>query len=56
MTQALPEETSKLIVDATPLKSIGTTDDVASAVVFLASPQARFITGVTLPVDGGLGI
>ena len=56
MTQALPEETRKLIVDATPLKSIGSTDDVANAVVFLASPRARFITGVVLPVDGGLGI
>jgi 3-oxoacyl-[acyl-carrier protein] reductase len=56
MTQALPEETRKLIVDATPLRSIGTTDDVAYAVVFLASPQAHFITGVTVPVDGGLGI
>jgi 3-oxoacyl-[acyl-carrier protein] reductase len=56
MTQALPEETRKLIVDATPLRSIGTTEDVAHAVVFLASPQARFVTGVTLPVDGGLGI
>ena len=56
MTQALPEEARKLIVDNTPLKSIGTTADVANAVVFLASPQARFITGVTLPVDGGLGI
>ena len=56
MTQALPEETRKLIVDATPLKSIGSTDDVANAVVFLASPRAHFITGVVLPVDGGLGI
>ncbi len=56
MTQALPEETRKLIVDATPLKSIGATEDVANAVLFLASPRARFITGVTLPVDGGLGI
>jgi len=56
MTQALPEETRKLIVDNTPLRSIGTTADVAGAAVFLASPQARFITGVTLPVDGGLGI
>jgi 3-oxoacyl-[acyl-carrier protein] reductase len=56
MTQALPEETRKMIVEATPLKSIGTADDVASAVVFLASPQARYLTGVTLPVDGGLGI
>lgn len=56
MTQALPEETRSMIVTATPLRSIGTTDDVAGAVVFLASPQARFITGVVLPVDGGLGI
>jgi 3-oxoacyl-[acyl-carrier protein] reductase len=56
MTQALPEETRQMIVDATPLKSIGTTEDVANAVLFLASPRARFLTGVVLPVDGGLGI
>ncbi len=56
MTQALPEETRQAIVDATPLRSIGEAADVAAAVVFLASPGARFVTGVTLPVDGGLGI
>jgi 3-oxoacyl-[acyl-carrier protein] reductase len=56
MTRALPEETRKMIVDATPLRTIGTTDDVACAAVFLAAPQARFITGCVLPVDGGLGI
>lgn len=56
MTQALPQETRDAIVGATPLKTIGSVDDVAAAVVFLASPQARFLTGVTLPVDGGLGI
>jgi 3-oxoacyl-[acyl-carrier protein] reductase len=56
MTQALPEETRQMIVEATPLRSIGTTEDVAMAVVYLASPAARFITGVVLPVDGGLGI
>ena len=56
MTQALPEDARRLIVDNTPLRCIGATSDVANAVVFLASPRARFITGVTLPVDGGLGI
>ena len=56
MTQALPDEARKAIVDATPLKTIGEAGDVAAAVVFLASPLARFVTGVTLPVDGGLGI
>ncbi len=56
MTQALPDETRGMIVAATPLRTIGTAGDVANAVVFLASPRARFITGVVLPVDGGLGI
>ncbi len=56
MTQALPEATRAAIVENTPLRAIGLPADVADAVVFLASPRARFITGVTLPVDGGLGI
>jgi NAD(P)-dependent dehydrogenase (short-subunit alcohol dehydrogenase family) len=38
----------------TPLGRIGQVGDVAAAVVFLASPQAEFITGQTLYVDGGL--
>jgi 3-oxoacyl-[acyl-carrier protein] reductase len=56
MTQALSEPTKKAIVEATPLRSMGTPEDVANAVVFLASPLARYITGCVLPVDGGLGI
>jgi NAD(P)-dependent dehydrogenase (short-subunit alcohol dehydrogenase family) len=36
-----------------PLGRLGTVDEVAEAVVFLASPAAAFITGVSLPVDGG---
>lgn len=39
-----------------PLGRTGTAEDVAAAVVFLASAEAAFVTGVTLPVDGGLGI
>jgi 3-oxoacyl-[acyl-carrier protein] reductase len=56
MTQALPDDAKKAIVDNTPLKAIGRPADVANAVVFLVSPQAQFITGCVLPVDGGLGI
>lgn len=36
-----------------PLGRLGTADDIASAVLFLASEEAAWITGVTLPVDGG---
>jgi len=56
MTQALADDVRQVIVDNTPLKSIGQPSDVAGAVLFLASPLSRYITGCTLPVDGGLGV
>jgi 3-oxoacyl-[acyl-carrier protein] reductase len=56
MTQALGDDVRKVIVDATPMRRIGAPADVANAVVFLASQRAGFLTGVVLPVDGGLGI
>lgn len=46
-------EASRRIMDRTPLGHWGQPADVADAVVFLCSPAARYITGVTLPVDGG---
>jgi len=47
------EEASRRIMDRTPLGHWGQPADVADAIVFLCSPAARYITGVTLPVDGG---
>jgi len=44
------------IVGQTPLARLGTVQDMADAVVFLCSDQARFITGAGLPVDGGMGM
>jgi NAD(P)-dependent dehydrogenase (short-subunit alcohol dehydrogenase family) len=39
-----------------PISRWATPEDVAPAVLFLASPAARFITGQTLPIDGGYSI
>jgi 3alpha(or 20beta)-hydroxysteroid dehydrogenase len=44
------------VIDLTPAGRLGEVSDMADAVVFLASDQSRFITGVGLPVDGGMGM
>ena len=55
LTQALQDdpERSAPIIARTPMKRWGTPDDLVGPVMFLASPQANFVTGVVLPVDGG---
>ena len=55
MTEQLGEEQRQELMKRIPLGSLGTPDDVAEAVAFLASEEARYITGQVLGVDGGMG-
>ena len=54
LTQDLPEPLMAEITNRTPLGRFGTAEEIASAVAFLASDEAAFITGQVLAVDGGL--
>jgi 3-oxoacyl-[acyl-carrier protein] reductase len=54
MTKALSEEQRAALAGRIPMQRLGAAEDVASAVLFLASPQAGYITGETLHVNGGL--
>jgi 3-oxoacyl-[acyl-carrier protein] reductase len=54
MTADLSDEVKGKAVEAIPLGRMGTPEDIAQAVAFLASPGATYITGQTLVVDGGM--
>jgi 3-oxoacyl-[acyl-carrier protein] reductase len=54
MTRALAAEQVKRLVDNVPLGRLGRVEDVAQAVLFLCSPQAGYITGSTVHVNGGM--
>jgi 3-oxoacyl-[acyl-carrier protein] reductase len=54
MTEKLSQEQKDVITKQIPLASLGQAEDVAEAVLFFASPAARYITGQVLAVDGGM--
>ena len=53
MTDGLSEDIKKSFLNRIPMKKIGKPEDVANAVIFLASKEAEYITGQTITVDGG---
>ena len=56
MTAKISPEAREALLKQIPLGSLGQPDDVANAVLFLASPAARYITGQVLSVDGGMAM
>lgn len=54
MTRELPEEQRDALISQIPLSKLGDPQDIANAVAFLASPEASYITGETINVNGGM--
>jgi NAD(P)-dependent dehydrogenase (short-subunit alcohol dehydrogenase family) len=52
----LGEEDQKHYASRTPLRRLGQLEDIANAVIWLSSPMAAYITGISLPVDGGFSL
>jgi beta-ketoacyl ACP reductase len=56
MTAAMSEARKTEVLATVPLKRYGQVEDIAAAALYLASPDAGYVTGVVLPVDGGVGM
>jgi 3-oxoacyl-[acyl-carrier protein] reductase len=54
MTHALGEDTRKALLERVPAQRLGAPEDIAAAVAFLASPEAAYVSGETLHVNGGM--
>jgi NAD(P)-dependent dehydrogenase (short-subunit alcohol dehydrogenase family) len=50
-----PAAEEQALIDFAPLKRIATPEEIAAVILFLASHEARFMTGAALPIDGGAG-
>jgi NAD(P)-dependent dehydrogenase (short-subunit alcohol dehydrogenase family) len=50
------DELTGPLLGRTPMRRFGTPEDVAPVVLFLAGPAARYVTGQTIPVDGGFSV
>lgn len=54
MTEAMPQEVLDSIVKSVPMRRMGTPDEIANAVGWLASEESSYVTGANIPVNGGL--
>ena len=54
MTRALNDSQRSVMLEQIPLARLGQAEEIAAAVAFLASESAGYITGATLPVNGGM--
>lgn len=54
--RAMGEEHMKMYAASTPLRRNAEPEDIANAIVWLSSPYAAYVTGISLPVDGGLNL
>ena len=53
MTERIPEQMQKLALQFIPVGFAAEPIDIAHGYLFLASPEAKFVSGITIPVDGG---
>ncbi len=56
LTANVSDEFKKYYMDITPLKRYGSAEEVAATIAFLCSPEAGYITGQTIAVDGGISM